>query len=46
MCFAASTAILGMLVKVQENGFGRDLYTLSDPNMLTNFLFVGEPQRI
>lgn len=29
-----------MLVKVQENGFGRDLYTLSDPNTLTNFLFV------
>jgi hypothetical protein len=39
LCFAASTAILAMLVKVQENGFGRDLYTLPDPNTLTNFLF-------
>ncbi|CZT25708.1 uncharacterized protein RCC_11377 [Ramularia collo-cygni] len=39
ICFAASTAILGMLVKVQENGFGRDLYTLPDPNILENFLF-------
>lgn len=40
ICFFAGTAILAILVKVQENGFGRDLYTLEDPQMLTNFLFV------
>lgn len=40
ICFFAGTAILAILVKVQENGFGRDLYTLEDPQMLNNFLFV------
>lgn len=39
-CFFASTGTLAMLVKVQQNGFGRDMYTLEDPNELSRFLFV------